>query len=353
MMRYLKVLWVFVALMLAIVGVGQLRAATSTTTVLLNNTTWTSLGTGPVLLSATGTAVYAVSDTTPSLAAGVGYPIPVGQSVTVNTGSTVWAMAVNAYGQTKAIVAPILASGTGAGSGVTKVMGNLGVPMLLPPSGTMAQSGANAQVTFGTALPVVYPSIYIYFQAAAVYPSSPAGWYYSSCSSTTVCTVYNNIYTSGSTLIPATLTSIPNATAGAVSSPIATNIISFSVVIPANTLGPNGYLQFTFRVNNNNSANSKQTSVSFAGALGFGTLSNTTNTQSSGFSGAHTLGVTNKVEITTLGNYNFGNSTNSPIISTLDTTINQSLYWLLQLANAADWILLDSAMVQLLPQGAN
>lgn len=346
-MRFKALILSIILLFLA--GIARLEAATTTTTVALSTTTWTDLGPGPILLSGNGSMVYAVSDTAPSLTGGVGFPLPPNAAVTVNTTSHVWGLATNPY-NVKAIVAPILASGTGAGSGVSKVMGNLGVPMLLPPQSTITTGGT---LNLGTALSITYPSIYIYFQAAALYPASPAGWYYSVCATTTTCLVYNNIYAGGSTLIPATLNPITNGTAGTISSPLSSFVTAFTATIPGNSVGPNGYIQIMVRIGNNNSVNNKLFQSSWAGAIGLGSIVNTTNTQSFGIQGVHTLGVTNKIMSMGLGNYNFGSMSATPIIQTLDTTINQPMNFQLQLVNATDYIFIDSGVVELLPQGAN
>lgn len=346
-MRFKALILSIILLFLA--GIARLEAATSTTTILLNTSTWTDLGAGPMLLSGNGSMVYAVADTAPTLTGGVGFPVPSGTAVTVNTTSHVWGLATNPY-NVKAIVAPILASGTGAGSGVSKVMGNLGVPMLLPPQSTITTGGT---LNLGTALPIVYPNIYIYFQANAIFPGNVAGWYYASCATTTTCLVYNNIYAGGSTLIPVTLNPITAGTAGTITSPLSSFVTAFTAIIPGNSVGPNGYIQIMVRIGNNNSVNNKLFQSSWAGAIGLGSIVNTTNTQSFGIQGVHTVGVTNKVMSMGLGNYNFGSMSATPIIQTLDTTANQPINFQLQLVNATDFIFIDTGIVTLLPQGAN
>jgi hypothetical protein len=107
-MRHMKILWMTFVLSLMLT-IGHLHAATSTTAITLNNSTWTDLGAGPILLSFNGSAVFAVSDTAPTLTGGIGFPIPPSAAVTVNTASHVWGLATNSYGQTKALVAPIVA----------------------------------------------------------------------------------------------------------------------------------------------------------------------------------------------------------------------------------------------------
>ena len=72
-------------------------AATVTTKFVLNNTSWTDLGAGPMLLGFTGGAVYAIGDTTPTIPKSEGFTIPSGESFKVDTTSHVWGMARDAF----------------------------------------------------------------------------------------------------------------------------------------------------------------------------------------------------------------------------------------------------------------
>jgi hypothetical protein len=86
-------------LFLAVLFVLSLTAAFAvvTTKFVLNNTTWTDLGAGPMLLGFTGGAVYAIGDTTPTIPKSEGFTIPSGESFKVDTTSHVWGMARDAF----------------------------------------------------------------------------------------------------------------------------------------------------------------------------------------------------------------------------------------------------------------
>jgi hypothetical protein len=117
MKRYLWGLIAALALAapLAVTQPPPARAVVATTKFLLNPTTWTDLGAGPLLVSFTGSAVYAVSDTTPTLVS-EGLQIPSGTSLILgNTASHVWAISIGP-GAANAFVAPINASGGGGGT---------------------------------------------------------------------------------------------------------------------------------------------------------------------------------------------------------------------------------------------
>jgi hypothetical protein len=80
--------WLTIMLMLIVVP----ATAATTTKFALSASTWTDLGAGPMIISATGQAVFAIGDTTPALPANEGGLIPAGDSLSLNTASHVWAM---------------------------------------------------------------------------------------------------------------------------------------------------------------------------------------------------------------------------------------------------------------------
>lgn len=72
--------------------------AVVTTKFVLNNTSWTDLGAGPMLLGFSGGGVYAIGDTTPTIPKSEGFTIPSGESFKVDTTSHVWGMAKDVFG---------------------------------------------------------------------------------------------------------------------------------------------------------------------------------------------------------------------------------------------------------------
>ena len=119
--------------------------AIATLKVTLNSTTWTDLGTGPLLLNSGGTSVvYAIGDVTPTLTAGQGFTLVTNVNQTVNTNSHVWAMAATTY-PAYVYVSPILATGGGSGGSGTPPV-NSALPAI---TGT-AQVGQTLATTNGT-----------------------------------------------------------------------------------------------------------------------------------------------------------------------------------------------------------
>lgn len=134
------------------------------------------------------------------------------------------------------------------------------IPFIVAPTGTMANNGA---VTLGTALNAIYPSAYLFLPAGAIAAGSGAGWYYTVFSSTTVGTVFNNVYApatvAGGPVIPPTaafVTTGPGAFTGVTAATVAV-----ALQIPAGTLGPNGQLRAEVTANVNNSAGVKTIAI--------------------------------------------------------------------------------------------
>jgi hypothetical protein len=98
--------------------VSPLAAAVVTTKYLVANSAWTDLGAGPMLLSFRGDGVYAIGDTTPSLA-DEGLHIRVGDSLPLSTTSHVWVRATSA--NSVSVYTASIAGGGGGGGTQTSV----------------------------------------------------------------------------------------------------------------------------------------------------------------------------------------------------------------------------------------
>jgi hypothetical protein len=72
---------------------APLQAATTTSKYTVDNTAWTDLGSGPLLLSFKGDGVYAIGDTAPTLPVTQGFTVPAGATSKIKSTSHVWAMA--------------------------------------------------------------------------------------------------------------------------------------------------------------------------------------------------------------------------------------------------------------------
>lgn len=141
----------------------------------------------------------------------------------------------------------------------------LGIPFAIANTGTMAANGA---VTLGTALPNAYPNVYLFFPAGAVFAGSPAGWYLTQMSSTTVGVVFNNLYVAGTqpVLLPtqqlnAVVAAGPGAYTGVT---VATVGPSFN--LNSNALGGNGGVaRLTLAASVNNTAGNKTIAAAING----------------------------------------------------------------------------------------
>ena len=141
------------------------------------------------------------------------------------------------------------------------------LPFVIPPTGTMGNNGA---VTLGTALPAAYPNGYMYFGAGQIVASgagSAAGWYYFTCSSTTVCTVFNNTYTIGQPTVPASPVAFATTGPGAFTGVI-TEQAAQAFSLPASAVGPNDGLRVSLSVSMTNNADSKTINVKADGIGG-------------------------------------------------------------------------------------
>ncbi len=146
---------------------------------------------------------------------------------------------------------------------------NASVPSGIAPTGTM---GANGAVTLGTALSLTYgpssasPGIWLNFPAGAVASGSAAGSYWTVMTSTTLGTVFNNLYTSpGLPTPPANPIAVVDAGPGAYTGVTSLQVL-LGLTIPAGALGPNGVLRVTVKWNYANSAGTKLIAVLFGGS---------------------------------------------------------------------------------------
>lgn len=149
-----------------------------------------------------------------------------------------------------------------------------GIPLGIPATGTMAANGA---LTIGTALGLVYARIYLYFPAGAVYAASPEGFYYTEMTSTTLGTVYGNIYNPQTMepTIPAVKTPVVDAGPGAYTG-IATETTAVYATVPGGLLGTSGSVETTFLQSHTNSVGNK-TCTGFFGASTFMSINATTS----------------------------------------------------------------------------
>lgn len=214
-----------------------------------------------------------------------------------------------------------------------------GVPMILAPTGSMANNGV---LTGGTAFPTGFMNggTYQYFPAGAIAAGSLAGWYYTLMSSTTAGVVYNNIYTAGQPYVPAVPTPFVTTGPGAFTG-VTTAVVALSFPIAANTMGPNGLLEISMLIGYHGSINNKTVTVKVGAAtifsvvnataatLAYQALINWGNQGQTGFQYAQTVGA-------------MGALTTAQTYTAIDTTQIQTVTVNFTNATATDWISLDN-----------
>lgn len=245
-------------------GVTNLVAQVQATT---DGSTWTTIGT--LTLTAPGTGKLPVS--LPY------YGLRV--NVTALAGGTASALVRNgvtplAAGAGTAVVNPSL---TGVPAPGPYTLAVTGVPVIQPPSGSVAANGA---LTLGVALLEVFSGgSWMYFPAGAVYAGSAAGLYWTVMSSTTVGTIYNNTLPAGTSpsVVPIAPTAIVAAGPGAYTGTASFGTSGmFGISMPGGSMGPNGTLEFLVQVMCPNNASVK----TFAVSLGTTQIGNITVTNS-------------------------------------------------------------------------
>ena len=147
------------------------------------------------------------------------------------------------------------------------VLAQGGVPLILPPSGSVGNNGA---LSLGSALYTTYASCYMFFGASTLYTSpvgNYAGLYYVQMSSTTTGTVFANLYEFGNPQIPASPTAISATGPGAYTQITGQAIILASGNVPGNVMGPNGEVEFDYVWTSNNSADNKRMNATLGGQV--------------------------------------------------------------------------------------
>lgn len=214
------------------------------------------------------------------------------------------------------------------------ILGQSGVPVILPSSGT---SNASGQITLTTALPY-QPSgvVGLYLPAGVVTggsQGSSAGVYLATFSSTTVCQL------TGTGIV--TANSAYTQTTG-------TDVTLVSVVVPAGSMGLNGRLRVRSFWQHPNNANAKNENVKLAGQFVQAFSNTTTNAVQALWEminkGAQNLNMRWNVS-----------SDNAPFASnfaqtTFDMSQLQTMTWTAQLAVATDYVILEGYGIEVLPQ---
>lgn len=231
--------------------------------------------------------------------------------------------------------------------GGSVVLARTALPVILPSSGSVGNNGA---LTLTTALPRIYGKCYMYFKAGALYSGSAAGIYYVVMSSTTVGVVYNNVYTTGPTFAPVTPTAFVTTGPGAYTQLISTSISLFNALVPAKSLGLTGGIECFYAVSHSNSANDKYLNIRYDTAE-FSSMYATTTLTHMLRAGFNNAGVANIQRCTSYdGNagYQQGAATALHVDLAVDSTLDKSLTFIGWMANALDFIVLETMTINLL-----
>ena len=227
---------------------------------------------------------------------------------------------------------------------IPQILLQCGVPIGIAPTGTMAANGA---VTLGTALNATYnDGIWLYYPSGAVYSGSDAGFFWTVMSSTTLGTVYNNIYVPGTNSfnIPASLTAVSDAGPGAFAG-VTSEITALSVTVPGGLMGKNGGIYEEHAATYNSSATNKTVSTKLAGTT-FATYNATTSTFFRYLGRFNNKGSESR---NFFNQYQIYGYTNASSWTTINTAASQTLTITLTRSTATDTLVLEYTIAEVKP----
>lgn len=212
-----------------------------------------------------------------------------------------------------------------------------GIPFVMQSSGTIGDTVGTVTVT--TAFDYAIGPSYSFFPHDGLYAASPAGWYYTNWTSTTVGTVYADTYYNGTPTIPTSPTPLTTV-AGSYTQATGFDVIGPVVVVPGGIMGVNGYIEYNHVFNNNNSAGTKTYNTYLAGFVMQGG-SQTTNPKSGTTGTVKNRGATNS-QICANSNNGDATSAGSHTRSAIETNQNQIFGHSVQIATATDYAIIES-----------
>lgn len=230
----------------------------------------------------------------------------------------------------------------------TTTLGQSHIPMIVPSSGTIAPYGA---LTLSTALPIAYPGAYLYFPATALWSTSQAGWYYTTFTSTTVGTVYNNQYLTGTPIVPLNLGFIQQRGSGAYTQASNADIAGYNFTIPGYTLGDHDGIRVWYALSTSSLGAAKVYKIQLISPTGSTVIRTGTLTVSAFDNcltqvynrGSRTQQISVPVNNT---NQDFGTTASTVSTYSIDFRYVQNFTVTMNLANAADYIVLETINVE-------
>lgn len=150
-----------------------------------------------------------------------------------------------------------------------------GMSVILPGGGTFSTTPSASGLTLTVALPnlQVCPTAtapfgcYMYFPVNVISGANAAGVYFTQCSSTTVCSVFNNQLTSGVPTQVASPTSFGSVAGGAYTQTVGSFVTLVTIPILGNTMGQNGNFIFEQHASRASGANTIGTQAKYAGNI--------------------------------------------------------------------------------------
>lgn len=222
-------------------------------------------------------------------------------------------------------------------------IGQSGIPVLIPPSGSIADNGS---LTLSTALSVAYARSFQYFPADKIAVGVPAGLYYVVMSSTTVGTIYNDTHNAGVPIEPSSPTPFVTTGPGAYTQTTASEITLLNITVPGGSLGKNGSMFASPSFVYSNSANTKTMRVLLnTTAVLAGTPTTTAFLPFKYIfqnKGSESVNMDNQGILT-------GASATNPGRRAIDTSADFTYKCTGNLANAADYIVLETNIIQINP----
>jgi hypothetical protein len=278
-------------------------------------------------------------------------PYPEGAAVTLtNTSSAAFDYETDSVSLT-GLPASVLALVSKEGNAAPQVLVQTGIPFILGSSGSITDSGGfGGALAYTTALPVAYGWSYCYFPVDRVLAGKPAGWYLTNMTAVGAGTIYDVVYAGGQPSIPTALPRIGLGSPGAFTQTTgASDIPAVTCVIPADSMGANGAIEYDIKRVISTSGDVKQNAVLLNGVL-MGAFSATTPNVSGSTGTIHNRG-TSQAQVSYQATN--GDFTASGVVvrrRTVDTTVSQVFAQAVYILNVLDYVVIESCSVILRPK---